>query len=362
MTITVFASSGTSREQENSKEQENINTVSKEQEYLNTMLSNTGFSGVIRVTKNGKTVCETAEGTENNSSKEAITTDTRFCIGSVSKQFAAASILLLQQDGKLSVDDKLTKFFPDYKCGDRLTVRHLLDMRSGIKEFYDVEYIDGAFTELPTGELRGVITNSNTVEQNRRLLEDWLLSQPLQFEPDSDFEYSNSNFFLLARIVEIVSGKSYNDFVRERIFEPLKMTHSTFIDDTDLFGQPHLAEPTVVPQTVYVGITMGLGDMISNASDIDRWLTSLKTQELLTEESLNMMATDYTNGDDVNYGFGIRPIGQGLFHSGSFSTYLSMVYTDPETGLNIFAVTNDDINPNVDVDEVGWELVDYLEA
>ncbi|WP_316610841.1 serine hydrolase domain-containing protein [uncultured Ruminococcus sp.] len=176
MVITILASCGTN----------------EKQAYLNAMLEGTGFSGVVLVTKNGKTVCESAKGT----------------------QFAAAAILLLRQDGQLSADDKLSKYFPDYRYGNELTIRHLLDMRSGIREFYDVEYIDDAFTELPTGELRGLITNDNTVEENREILEDWLLRQPLEFEPDTAFEYSNSNYFLLARIVEIVSGQSYNEFPR----------------------------------------------------------------------------------------------------------------------------------------------------
>ena len=322
MVITILASCGTN----------------EKQAYLNAMLEGTGFSGVVLVTKNGKTVCESAKGTENKFSNKKITADTKFCIGSVSKQFAAAAILLLRQDGQLSVDDKLSKYFPDYRYGNELTIRHLLDMRSGIREFYDDEYIDDAFTELPTGELRGLITNDNTVEENREILEDWLLRQPLEFEPD---------------------------ILRERIFKPLGMTHTTFIDDVDLFGQPDMAQPTVTPQTVYVGVTMGLGDMISNARDIDRWLTSLKTHELLTEESVDMMTTDYTNEDDEdeeeNYGFGIRPCGDGLFHSGYFSTYLTMIYTDPETGFNVFAVTNDDTNPNIDISEIGWNLIDGLD-
>ncbi len=199
MVITILASCGTN----------------EKQAYLNAMLEGTGFSGVVLVTKNVKTVCEAAKGTENKFSNKKITADTKFCIGSVSKQFAAAAILLLRQDGQLSVDDKLSKYFPDYRYGNELTIRHLLDMRSGIREFYDVEYIDDAFTELPTGELRGLITNDNTVEENREILEDWLLRQPLEFEPDTAFEYSNSNYFLLARIVEIVSGQSYNEFLRE---------------------------------------------------------------------------------------------------------------------------------------------------
>ena len=81
-----------------------------------------------------------------------------------------------------------------------------------------------------------------------------------------------------------------------------------------------------------------------------------------------MMTTDYTHEDDEddeeeeNYGFGIRPCGDDLFHSGYITTYLTMVYTDPRTGLNVFAVTNDDINPNIDIPSIGWELVDSLDV
>ena len=349
LTLTVFTACG----------------KNEQQLFLNSMLEGTDFSGVVYVTRNGHTVCETAKGVENNDPKRPITTDTKFCIGSISKQFAAAAILMLRQDGLLSVDDKLSKFFPDYKYGNILTVRHLLEMRSGIKEFYDGEFIDDAFTELPTGELRGRVTNDNTIEENRRILEDWLLDQELEFEPDSAFEYSNSNYFLLARIVEIVSGQSYSDFMRDRIFKPLGMNNTSFIDDGDMNGLQHFAMPSVNPQTVYVGVTMGLGDMISNARDIDKWLTSLRTNKLLTEESMEMMTTDYTDeydeyGDEENYGFGIRPWGSGLFHSGYFSTYLTMVYTDPGTGLNVFAVTNDDKNPNISIPEISWNLVEHL--
>lgn len=329
------------------------------QAYLNTILDGTGFSGVVKMTVNGNTVCESASGVEKTDLSEPITKDTLFCIGSVSKQFAAAAILMLQQEGKLSVDDRLSGYFPDYKAGDALTIRNLLDMRSGIPEFYDVEYIDDAFTELPTGELRNVITNNNTVNENRRLLEDWILKQPLQFEPDTLFEYCNSNYFLLARIVEKVSGESYNSFVRTRIFEPLDMDNTFFIDDVDLKNLPHLAFPTVDPQTVYVGVTMGLGDMISNAHDIDLWLTSLRTNRLLTEESTELMSTDYSEGDD-DYGFGIHVDGRGLYHSGSISTYQAMVYTEPESGINLFAVTNDEPNPNITVESISWGLIEQM--
>lgn len=329
----------------------------EKQAYLNQQLEGTGFSGVVLMTENGAPICEAAQGIENPKSQDPITTDTLFCIGSVSKQFAAGTIMLLQQEGKLSIDDPLTKYYPQYTAGKNLTLRHLLEMRSGIVEFYDVEYIDDAFTELPTGELRDVVTNKKSAEENRQTLENWLLRQPLQFEPDTEYEYCNSNYFLLARIVEKVSGQSYCEFVRTRIFQPLGMTHSYFIDEVDFKTLPHLAAPTVRPQTVCVGVTMGLGDMISNAYDIDRWLTSLRTNDLLTKESVAMMSTDYSDGDEANYGFGLCLGPYGVYHSGSITTYKAMTYTNPEAGINVFTVTNDEPNPDTDITDIGSKLI-----
>ena len=333
--------------------------TSDKQALLEQLVSGTNFSGVALVTKNGKTVCQKAAGSENNQTGDPITLDTKFCIGSVSKQFTAASILLLQQDGMLSTDDPVTKYFPQFTIGKDLLLRHLLEMRSGIAEFYDVETIDGVFTELPTGDLRDVVTNDNTVAENQRLLEDWLIKQPLVFEPDTDFAYCNSNYFLLARVVEIVSGQRYNDFVRTRIFQPLGMTDSTFIDDTDRSTLPHFAAATIDAQTVYVGVTMGLGDMISNARDIDRWLSSFKTHQLLTEESVRRMSTDYSPGAD-DYGFGFHTGLSGIYHSGNFTTYEAFVYTNPEKGINIFCVTNDEPHQGISSSVLGQKLAKQL--
>ena len=327
------------------------------QEYLDRRLEGTEFSGVVLMTQNGETLCEAARGIENSGTKEPITTDSLFCVGSVSKQFTAAAVLLLQQDGALSVDDPLSKYYPDCEYANKLKLLHLLSMRSGIAEFYDVEYIDGIFTELPTGSLSKTVTNENTAEKNRDLLEEWLLSQPLVFEPDTDYEYSNSNFFLLARIVEQVSGQSFESFVRERIFEPIGMTHSGFIDENELSDIEHLAAPTGMPKTVYKGVTMGLGDIITNARDIDLWLTALRTNAVLSPESTQMMTTNRTlDGED--YAFGIHNDDYGWHHSGFFTTYQAFVCTVPETGLNLFTVTNDDPVSNVIASEIGWDLLE----
>lgn len=334
---------------------------SEEQKQLENSLKQMNFSGVVRITENGETICEVALGKKDSSTGEEIKPDTQFCVGSVSKQFTAASIMLLQEEGRLSVDDKLEKYFPGYKYGKDLTVKNLLSMRSGIAEFYDADYIDNVYTELPAGELSKTVTNGATVEQNQKALESWLLEQPLTFEPDSTFTYSNSNYFLLARIVEIVSGKKYNAFVRESFFEPLGMKSSTFIDDVDWKNLPNLAKPTVDAKTVYVGITMGLGDIISNADDMDVWLTSLRTNRLLSAKSVDAMIADYSPEDDLVYGYGLIPDGMGgAFHYGYFTTYHAMAYIHPEKKLNLFAVTNDDAHAEGDFTQLCHYVIQHI--
>ena len=333
------------------------------QEYLENEIRGMNFSGVILVTKNGQVVCQKASGMEKTPFLSPVSLDTLFCVGSVSKQFAAAAVMLLQEDGKLSVNDRLSRFFPDYAYGKDLTVHNLLSMRSGITEFYGVTYIDDAFTEIPTNDLEGIITNQATPAENKAKLEQWLFRQPLDFEPDTEGAYSNSNYFLLARIVECVSETSYNDFVRERIFEPLGMNHSVFIDDVELQTLPHLAAPSVNPKTVYVGVTMGLGDIITNARDMDKWLTSFRTHKLLSAESVSAMMTDYSREGEIDseYGYGLIPDRKGgAYHNGYITTYYSMDYCSPEQGINLFAVTNDDVGLKGSLNEVCWGVLDRI--
>lgn len=358
-TLVICASCNTAENSETQADNTSAATETVETKPNHKPLDNyKNFSGVVLMTKNGKPVFEKVEGVQKTGSNKPIKIDTLFCVGSVSKQFTAAAVLTLQQEGKLSVKDELSKFYPDYEYGDDLTLWNLLNMRSGITEFYDIEYIDGAFTELPAGELRETVTNSNSVRKNRETLEKWLLEQPLDFEPDTEFEYSNSNYFLLARIVEMVSGKNYYDYIREKILNPLEMNHTFFIDEVDFDSTPNLAAPTVNPKTVYVGVTMGLGDIISNAYDIDKWLTSLRTNKILTKESFQQMTTDYTDDDDNHYGFGVRLTENGIFHTGAITTYETMVYTDIKNGINVFAVTNDDPDETYSVVDMVWDLLD----
>lgn len=319
-------------------------------------LASYGFSGVVYAAEGDRVLYDGASGVSGGEAGEKITHDSLFCIGSVSKQFAAAAIMQLQDKGLLSTSDTLDKYFPECPYGGEITLRQMLSMRSGITEFYEVIEGNGCYNELPKGELRGTVTNDNTPEENRRLLTEWLFEQPLDFEPGSFLQYTNSNYFLLAQIVEKVSGERYEEYLKKHIFEPLEMKNTGFIDE--MLDDPRLVRSPHEASTVYVGITMGLGDMISCADDIDRWLKSFSGDEILSAKAKEEMSTNYSAEDGASYGYGFIPNeAGGLSHSGFFTSYSALVYVQPEENYRFFAVTNDALSMSVSLTELGSVII-----
>lgn len=327
------------------------------QQILEDTMKTYDLEGVAIVVKDGKTVCQAATGIADPETGEASTTDSLYCVGSIGKQFCATAVMLLQQQGKLSTDDLLGKYYPECPYGSEVSLSQMLSMRSGIAEFYDTAYDGHNLNETPVGDLAKVLTNEGTVEGNREILTEWLFAQPLVFEPDSEHMYCNSNFFLLASIVEKVSGESYEDFVRENIFEPLGMTNSGFVDE--LLDDPRLAKNSQADKakTVYVGVTRGLGDIVTCAEDMKKWMLSFSEDKLLTADSKLQMMYD---PDEDGYGFGISPYDGNWYHSGVFTSYLSFDYIMPSKRGGIFLVTNNQDTLRGDLSTMCAELIDKL--
>lgn len=310
------------------------------------------FEGAITVLYDGKPLARKVTGTANAQTGELSTFDSLYCVGSLAKQVTAAAVLLLQERGALSIDDTLDTYFPECPYGKQITLRQMLKMRSGIAEFYE-EVSDGySLNELPVGSLRSSLTNSGTKQGNREILQRWLFAQPLRFSPGSRMKYCNSDFFLLARIVEKVAQMSYEAFVRQNIFEPLQMRQSGFIDD--LIDSPRLAKNARTAQTVYVGVTMGLGDLVTCMADMEKWMASFFGNRLLSDESIRLMTCpEATSG----YGFGVVPVGSGDWcHYGIFTSYAAFDYVAPRKRYAIFAVTNNHAGMSGEVNQMCFEL------
>jgi len=178
---------------------------------LHTMESNDGFSGSVLISDHGKIVYEKSFGYSNAETRTPVTRDTLFLIGSVAKTFTAVALLKLKEQGRLELDDPITKFLPKlpYK---HITLRHLLTHSSGLLEYQSEEVIKEISDKgVTNGELASVFVR---------------LSPKLAFEPGSQWSYSNTNYILLALVVEKVSGETFPAFVKTQIFIPARMTRS----------------------------------------------------------------------------------------------------------------------------------------
>ena len=199
-------------------------------------------------------------------------------------------------------------------------------------------------TDVERGIDEFTLSEDKTDEENRQIVLDWLFGENLKFTPDKGWSYSNSNYMLLAMIVEKASGEDYHSFVRKNIFEPLGMSNSSFCADT--LGDPRVCEDSsgedfdslpYVYKWAYLN-TKGDGDIVSNAADIDKWLGSLREGTILSKESIAAMTTNYSGTN--NYGYGLSLDGDIVYHGGDISTFESAALTVPGDNINIFIVTN----------------------
>jgi D-alanyl-D-alanine carboxypeptidase len=224
--------------------------------------------------------------------------DTRYPIGSNTKQFTAAAILMLQDEGKLDIDDRLSKYLPEIPHANEVTLRNLLTHSAGYAEYTEI----GTFDEIgnrPT-TLAALV---NTVDH-----------RPLAFKPGTTREYSNTGYNLLALVIERVSGMSYGDFLEQRIFKPLGMT-STFVrswDDTRPNVATEYSSYALGPweHALHLDYSWfgGAGSIVSNAYDLAKWNAALSGGRLLSARSLTEMMTPHRIGKNdpfPDYGFGI---------------------------------------------------------
>ena len=280
------------------------------------------LEGVVYAVQDGTAVASYAKGKTENGSD--ITLDTPLPLGSVSKQFCAAAVLLLQDQGKLSVNDTLDKFYPDYAEGKRLTLHNLLSMRSGIPEL--------------TEESGAAVSPDKSEAENVAAIKQWVFSQPLLSDPDKEFVYTNINYFLLADIVEQASGKPYAEFLRESFFTPLGMTHTGSV--SELAGSPARAQGNTYEKVESApGLTKGAGDLIANAADVTAWINALSGGKAISAECYRAMTTDYSPGTHYGYGMYLDLHG-GVGHYGAIQIYSAFDYVNTDKKLTLVALSN----------------------
>jgi len=296
------------------------------------------------ILKEGKAATRFHSGSANLEWPSPVDDATVFEIGSVSKQFAAASILLLADEGKLSVEDNIGKFFTNAPAAWKdIKIRHLLSHTSGLRNY---DGLDGF-------EIRQHLTQARFI----KLLE----AQPMKFAPGESWSYCNSGYNLLGYIVENVSGKKYWDFLQERIFTPLQMTNTTRRDPWLVI--PHRAAGYVFKNGAQVGRDTDLTDLfaagaiVSTADDVAKWDAALLGKKLLKEPSQQLWWTPATlnngkpvdnkrHGEPGSYGFGwfISTVNghHNIGHTGITSGFSAANELFPEDHLTIIILSNTD--------------------
>jgi CubicO group peptidase (beta-lactamase class C family) len=269
--------------------------------------------------------------------------NTLFELASVSKEFAAGAILLLQQDGKLSVNDPLSKYFPSFPNGDAIPLLYLLQHRSGIVDYNN-------FGDAPdfTAAYDAFMASGQT---NYQPIADRLASFPLQFAPGTAYDYSNSNYVLLGMIVAKVSGQPLGAFMKQRIFDPLGMTQTQ-----QGFPAPPMTDVALGYET-YNGVIgrasqwnlswlAGPGGMTSTVGDIEKWDRAVRNPGIFTAGSLQQMFAPspfpqsygtYADGWFISTLNGHRYI----WHDGAFGGFQTMNATFPDDGIDIIVLTNE---------------------
>ncbi len=287
----------------------------------------------IAVIKDGKIIKSEGYGLASVEFDVPVTRETMFEIGSVSKQITAAAIMLLVEDGKINLDDKISKYLPDTPdAWKNVSVRNLLTHTSGIK----------SYTSLGGFELSKRYKVGDFVKE--------LSPQPLDFEPGSDYKYSNSGYSLLGYIIEAASGQNYWQFLRTRIFNPLKMNLTADRDPQFIIKNRATGyeweNGKLVGRDYNLTDLFSAGAIVSTISDMAKWDIALRDETLLKKESKDQVWKPFTltGGKENPYGFGWN-IGEFrgqrlLSHGGQTAGFASNISRYTDAGLDIIVLTN----------------------
>lgn len=288
----------------------------------------------VLVVKDGAPVVRRSWGMSDLENHMSAEPETNYRLASVTKQFTAAAILLLREDKKLSLDDRVRTWFPSLpKALDSVTIEHLLTHTSGIIDYEDL---------MP----KGTTTQVHDADV-LRLLES---VDSTYFKPGSKYQYSNSGYSLLALIVQRASGKSFATFLHDRIFAPLGMNNTVAYENgistvaNRAFGYTMKDGAWTRKDQSTTSAVLGDGGIYSSIDDMAKWDAALYDSRLLSDESRGLAFTPHTATDkpDVKYGFGWRITGESLWHSGETSGFRNVIIRYPSKRLTVVMLTNRD--------------------
>ena len=304
----------------------------------NQILSSTKVpSASIAIVKDGHIAYLQAYGQARLSPPMEATPQMQYSIGSISKQFTAAAVLFLAQEGKLNLNDPVSKYLPELTRAHEVTIRMLLSHTSGYQDYWPEDY---------------VMTSMMAPTTAQHILDEWG-KRPLDFDPGTEWQYSNTNYVIAGRIVEQVSGMALIDLLEKRIFLPLGMVNvydsdASRLPATDPTGYERhaLGPPRPSPQTG-ANWMFAAGELAMPAHDLALWDISLIDRSLLSPASYTQMFTPVLlkNGDNTGYGLGVnvkkRDGHTMIEHSGEVSGFVSENVVFPGDRAAIVVLTNE---------------------
>ncbi|PTX59021.1 CubicO group peptidase (beta-lactamase class C family) [Kordia periserrulae] len=294
----------------------------------------------ILVAKDGEVVFRKAYGKANLELNVDMKPENVFEIGSITKQFTAVGVLMLLEEGKLSLEDEITKYLPEYPTQDtKITIHHLLTHTSGIK----------SYTSMPSLQeyARKDVTPMELIDSFK--------NEPMDFKPGEQYLYNNSGYVILGYIIEKITGKSYEEFIQKRIFDKLNMNNSYYGSKSTLIenranGYQQGESGYVNANYLSMTIPYAAGSLMSTVDDLFTWNTAIRNHKLISKESTKKAFTNYTlnNGSPINYGYGWQTVQikdvPVIAHGGGIFGYTSQGVYVPSENVYVIILTNCNCN------------------
>ena len=298
-------------------------------ELIENYLEEKKFEGAVLVAKNKDIILAKGYGVCDRKDPDSpqIQINSTFEIGSITKQMTAAAIMQLAEKKKLSVNDKISRWFPDFPYGDDITVEMLLDMHSGLTDCLNAPY--EFFPTKVAAKIENATVRNEPVEEE--IILKYLNDAPLFIDPGTEYFYCNTNYYLLAKIIEQVSGLTFTEYMQKNIFTPCDMRNTNIeFQKTDTRGYDWKNRYYSIP----AGFATGYGDVNSSVVDLYKWTDNLVRGKVVKKKTFKKMT------DSDSYGYGLYVQNGEIFHGGATNVFNSYSAYYPETKTTIIILIN----------------------
>lgn len=298
-------------------------------ESIQSYLDENNFEGAVLVSRKKEVIFAKGFGACDRKNPDAgeIQINTVFEIGSITKQMTAAAIMQLVEKKKLSLTDKISHWFPDYQYGNDITVEMLLNMHSGLTDCLNAPY--EFFPTKVAAKIENATVRNESVEPE--IILKYLNDAPLFIDPGTEYFYCNTNYYLLAKILEQETGMTFREYMEKNIFAPCDMRNTNIeFQKTDTRGYDWKNRYYSIPD----GYATGYGDVNSSVVDLYKWTQAFVNGKVVKKKTFKKMI------DTESYGYGVNVQNGEIFHGGATNVFNSFVTYHPETKVTVIVLIN----------------------